>query len=158
RPLATRGRGNRLRCLTPDWWIHMAFSEWWHDLRIAWRGLCRAPGFTAAAVIVLALGIAGTTTMYALIEGVLLRPLPVRAQAWLVLAWQELRSARLQHYPFRVRDLDVVRRASATLEAVAGVGYNGALPAVAIERGSASYIDAVAVTGGFFGVVGVEPV
>jgi hypothetical protein len=70
----------------------MQFEQSWQDLRLAWRGLARARGFTLAAVLTLAAGIAGATTMFALVEGVLLRPLPVREQDRLILAWQELRT------------------------------------------------------------------
>ena len=63
------------------------------DLRLAWRGLTRAKAFSAAAIVTLALGIAGTTVMFTLVRGVLLRPLPVRDQEQLIVAWKELRSS-----------------------------------------------------------------
>jgi hypothetical protein len=55
----------------------MTLEHWRQDLRLARRGLRRAKGFTATAVLTLAMGIAGASVMFALIEGVLLRPLPV---------------------------------------------------------------------------------
>jgi predicted permease len=128
------------------------------DLNSAWRGLARASGFTAAAVLTLAVGIAGTTAMFALIQGVLLRPLPVRDQERLMVAWLELRSASPGQWLFRLSDIDVLREESQTLESVAGVGYNGAIPVVAFENGSPAYVDAAAVTGDFFAVLGIEPI
>jgi putative ABC transport system permease protein len=54
------------------------------DLRYAARGLCKAPSFTLVAVLTLALGIGGTTTIFSAIDALLLRPLPYPDQDRLV--------------------------------------------------------------------------
>ena len=75
----------------------MNFEQCWQDVRLAWAGLRKAKGFTRAAVVTLAVGIAGTTAMFALVQGVLLRPLPVREQDRLLVAWKELRATGFEH-------------------------------------------------------------
>jgi putative ABC transport system permease protein len=92
------------------------------DVEVACRGLRRSPGFAAAALLTLAVGMTAATSMFALVEGVLLRPLPVRDQARLFVGWRALPGAEERHWPFRTTDLDLLRKESRLLEGVAGVG------------------------------------
>ena len=56
------------------------------DVRYAVRALLRAPGFAAVAITTLALGIGATTIVYSLVDGILLRPLPIHEPDRVVLA------------------------------------------------------------------------
>ncbi|HVG83672.1 MAG TPA: hypothetical protein VM820_04110, partial [Vicinamibacterales bacterium] len=46
------------------------------DLKYAFRSYRRTPGFAAVAIVTLALGIGGSTAIYSVVDGILLRPLP----------------------------------------------------------------------------------
>src|SRR3954462_7281827 len=58
---------------------------WFRDLRYGCRLLRRQPAFSAVAILTLALGIGATTAVSTLVYGVLLRPLPYRDPARLVM-------------------------------------------------------------------------
>jgi putative ABC transport system permease protein len=58
------------------------------DLRQAWRSLRRAPAFSALVVLSLGLGIGANTALFAVADGVLLRPLPYRDPGALVTLWE----------------------------------------------------------------------
>jgi putative ABC transport system permease protein len=60
------------------------------DLRLAWRNAVRRPAFTALVVLTLALGIGVNSAVFALVDAVLLRPLPYKDPARLTFVWQTL--------------------------------------------------------------------
>src|SRR5215813_6538940 len=121
-------------------------------MRRAARGLARVPGFTAAAVLTLALGIAGTTGMFTLVQGVLLRPLPVRDSDQLIVGWLQNRASGASHWPIVATSVDTIARSSRLLIDVAGVDYNGVSATPSIERGVSDTVNQLGVTGRFFDV------
>ena len=64
------------------------------DIRYALRALARAPGFAAVSIVTLALGIGATTIVYSIVDGILLRPLPIADPDRVMLAREINRRAR----------------------------------------------------------------
>ncbi len=126
------------------------------DVRYAVRLLWRSKAFTIAAALTLALGIAAATVMFALIQGVLRRPLPVQEQGRLILSWREAPTAGSAFYPFGDVEIEAVARESRLLESAAGVTRNGVGRAVVTDGGTSSYANVGLVTGGFFEVLDAQ--
>ena len=74
------------------------------DLRYGLRQLRRNPGFTAVAIITLALGIGANTAIFSVVDAALLKPLPYRAPGRLVVAWNQLRRLGLNEFPASLAD------------------------------------------------------
>lgn len=70
-------------------WSWNGLESLLHDLRYAVRTLCRAPGFAAIAIIVMALGIGANIALFTVVRSVLLKPLPYRDADRLVAVYEQ---------------------------------------------------------------------
>ena len=129
------------------------------DLRYAARLFRKSPGFAAAAVLTLTLGIGANTAVFSIIDGTLLRPLPYRAPARLVAIWDHsTREAGLAKIFAGYKDFDEFQRHSRSFtELAAATWANGSEP-IMTGRGPARGVLAVPVSVHFFDLLGVAPV
>ena len=130
------------------------------DLRYGTRLLTRSPGFTFVAVLSLALGIGANTTIFTLINAVLLHPLPVENPAQLVSVWtsDERNAANgafgfLQTSPLNYQDYRDQNEVFSGLAAHQGIPLN-----ISGGTGDPQQIFGEIVTGNYFDVLGAKPI
>jgi putative ABC transport system permease protein len=122
------------------------------ELRFAFRQLRKSPGFTATAILTLALGIGGVTAVFSVVYAVLLRPLPYPQSGRLVVLHEGL--AHMGTANLGAEDLAVYARDD---HAFAGVGgFIGAAYGVS-GAGAPFRADAERVSAALFPVLGVKP-
>jgi predicted permease len=126
----------------------------WQDLLYAIRQLRRSPGFTAAAVLSLALGIGANTAIFSLLDQVLLRALPVRdPQQLVLLKWQgafygHSMGEDMLSYPLyrEIRDHNLAFDGVLGYHhLMLGVGYQGEMERLPGELVSGNYFDVLGV-------------
>ncbi len=123
------------------------------DVRAALRRLARSPGYAAAAILTLGLGIGPNAAIFSVVDTVLLRPLPYREPGKIAWVWGTSPTSQTE----RVSPPDVLDYAATCkgLERVAGFWSTTADLYSASEP---ERVPMAAVTSGFFEVLGVQPV
>ncbi len=143
---------------------HCEWNEWncqiidcarMTDLRYALRQLAKSPGFTAVAVLTLALGIGANSAVFGLINGLLVKPLPYQDSSRLVLLWEQFPSQGLERIPVSAPEYLDYEKQTHSFERIAAfvsASFNlktGDLP----ER-----VQGAVVSPSVFPLLGVEPI
>ena len=132
----------------------MTWLDVMRDVRYAARGLRRSPGFTAVAVLTLALGIGSVTVIYSVVHNVVIDPLPYRDAGRLVNVFvQDTQTGRVRG-AFSFEELADFRDHNTVFEDVIGTSGQG----VRYEtRDGVEYLRGVWVTPNFFDFMGLPP-
>ena len=123
------------------------------DIRYGARTLLKNPGFMIVAVITLALGIGANTAIFSMVDSFLLRPLPVKDPAQIVvLAYQQKANFQTQ---FSIADYrDIRDQTSSVFSEV--FAYQFGLDGVSVD-GKADRLTTNYVTGNYFSALGIKP-
>ena len=123
------------------------------DLRYAARTLRNSPGFTVIAILTLGLGMAVITTVFSVVNGMLLRPLPVpRPEEVTVLALQQPGTPDLQRFSYPDFQ-DISKQADAFSDVFA---YRNTLVGLSADN-KGDHCVLSRVTGNYFTVLGIKP-
>jgi predicted permease len=128
-------------------------EDFWHDVRYTARTLRQNAGFTAVALLTLALGAGATTVMFTVVNGVLLKPLPYPQPGRMVLVEEETSWSNQfgNRWGFTFPNYLDCQRQVQSLEMAAGRPRGGTLS----MRGRAERIDAFQISASMFSVIGV---
>jgi len=128
-------------------------ETFWRDVQYGIRTLAKSPGFTAIAVLTLALGIGANTAIFSVVNSVLLAPLPYRQPDRLVVVWEKNPLGRYisPSYP----DVQDWQRSTHSFQSI------GALTPRSFDLtgpGSPAHLDGWEISAGFLGTMGMSPV
>jgi len=132
-------------------WITRWMTDLGHDLRYSFRGMRRDAGFTAFTILIAGIGIGASSTVFSVVNALLLRPLPFRDPGRLVwISNNDVTGTQPEHYS----DLRALNRSFSDLAAFAvwGIGNRELTGAGNPER-----LTSVSITGNFFALLGVQP-
>ena len=124
------------------------------DIRFALRGLLKHRTFTAIAVVTLALGIGGSTSIFTVVNAALLRGLPYRSPDRLYHVWEKTPQEKFSKREFSYPDYEDYQKNN-VFDGLAAYAGGGALLS---GFGETENIGAPRVNADFFKVLGVEPI
>ena len=127
----------------------------WQDLRFGARMLLKRPGFTAVAVVTLALGIGANTAIFSMVNGLLLRPLPYRDSERLTIIWTHSPGANVaQDWPSPAQFSAIQSQTTAFEEIAIAQGDS----VILTGQGGPERLGAIRASSVMFSVLGVQPI
>ena len=130
------------------------FDSLLQDLRFAFRMLRKSPGFTAVAVLTLALGIGANTAIFSVVYSVLLRPLPYPHPGQLVSMFEANPEKGVKETGSSYVDFAEWQRQNRTFSFIAGAQRHDL---TFTGNGEPAELDTVVVTSDYFSLLGVKP-
>ena len=140
---------------TRQFHIAEAVKDFFGELKHAVRSLSRAKGLTATVVFTLALGIGANAAIFALVRGVLLRPLANRDEDRLIYIRQSARGIGLDNMYFSVPEIQDLR---ASVKTVRAFGDFSTIGFSMVGLGEPREVRAGVVGGSYLEVMGLHPV
>jgi predicted permease len=124
------------------------------DIHYAFRMMRKSPGFTAVAVLTLALGIGANTAIFTIVDAVLLRPLPFKDPSKLVMLNESLKSLGYPEVPASPPDIAVIERTQRSFTSLGAFqnkdfDFSGG--------GEPERVTAASVSASIFPMLGVQP-
>jgi predicted permease len=131
-------------------WLARWWSDLAQDLRYSFRGMRRDAAFTAFAILITGLGIGASSTVFSVVNALLLRPLPFRDPGRLV-------SIANVEWSTQVDNFKDLRDENRSFSDLAGWGSHGTGDWQLTGTGEPERLTGVPVTQNFFPLLGVEP-
>lgn len=133
----------------------MAFLR---DLKFAARQLRLAPGYSAAAIVTLALAIGASTAIFSAVYAVLLKPMPIREPQQLVIGWGTSAALNMKVIELSYLDIEDIGAATPQIGRVASVGSSAWTDVLEGDGGGEPVkVASLGVSGTFFDVLGAAP-
>ena len=124
------------------------------DIRFALRGLIKHPAFTAIAVLTLALGIGGSTSIFTVVDAALLRGLPYKSPDRLYHIWENTPKKEFPKREFSYPDYQDYQQNN-VFEGLAAYTGGGVILS---GQGDPENLNSPRVSANFFSVLGVDPI